>query len=65
MSVEQLPAEDLVSFHILYTDDDTGVKETFIDADCYGSAERIFNEKFPHAGYYEIGAPIGALRWVL
>lgn len=54
------PRPAIVSFHCLYTDDDSGVKEAWIEARDFPSAERLFNERLPYAGWYEIGAPVSA-----
>lgn len=59
---EPVTAEDIVSFHVLYTQDSDEVLEAWIDADSFKSAERIFTERFPCAGWYEIGAPLNAIR---
>jgi hypothetical protein len=53
----QVSADDLAKFHVIYTDDDGGMKETYIEAAGFASAEKLFNELFPSAGYYEIGTP--------
>jgi hypothetical protein len=56
---EPLPKDELTVFHCIYTEDDE-VRDVEIEADSFDSAERQFKERFPCAGWYEIGAPLTA-----